>query len=152
MRAATASGSARAPRCVELLGDPLLQLLLRDVEGEHLPAFAHAFQSAELDFSSSATSASTVVGAGLARYADDRLDVGRLPAALRRPRSAFTPSTSVTTMSRASPNRLPALQSPTTASPDVSSAVTVSIDSTSKWLRRRAIAVSTFGPSLPVMR
>jgi hypothetical protein len=55
-------------------------------------------------------------------------------------------------MSRASPNRLPVLHRPTVASPEVSSALTASIDSGSKWDLRRAIAVSTLGRSLPVMR
>ena len=92
----------------------------------------HAFQSAEVGFSSPATSASTVAGAGLSRYAATASTSAAFHPPFLRPSPSLRPSTSRTTRSRASPKRLPALHSATASSPDVSSALTSSIASGAK--------------------
>jgi hypothetical protein len=112
-----------------------------------VPAFAHAFQSAELDLSSSATSARTVAGAGLARYPS----IASTSAAFQppcAPLSAFSPSTSVTTTSRRVAEEAAGVAQTDRLVARVSSALTVSIASASKWPRSRASACPIFGRSL----
>ena len=114
-----------------------------------LPAFAHAFQSAVLVFTSSPTSASTVSGAGLARYAADRVDVGRLPAALAPSLGLPRPVDVLDDDEPRVAEQAPRVAERDGASPDVSSALDSSIASGAKCPRRRASAVSIFGRSLP---
>jgi hypothetical protein len=80
-------------------------------------------------FSSSATKASTVPGAGEVRYASIAFTSATFQPFARRPSWLRRPSTPSTTTSRASPKRLPALQNATASTPDASWALMVSIAS-----------------------
>ena len=96
---------------LELLRDPPCSFRFATSNASTSPAFAHAFLSGASFFSSSATSASTVPGAGEARYSSIAFTSAAFQPFASRPSALRRPSTPSTTTSRASPKRLPALQS-----------------------------------------
>ena len=139
----------------ELLGDPPVQLLLRDVEREDLPGLRAGLPERRARLQLVAPRARARSPApGFDEVADDRVDVGRFPAAL---------ATSVAVCLRAVDVRdddqpRVAEQAARVAETDRRLArrcrarSPISIASGSKWPRSRVSAVSIFGPSLPVIR
>ena len=110
--------------------------------GSTWPAFATAFASAESALISSATSASTVAGAGAARYPTTSLTS-----------AAFQRSGSSTITSLPSLTNSPsALHTATTSSPDASRALRCSVESLPIRSRSRRTARVIFGRSLPCRR
>ena len=69
IRAAHGIGLGARARLAEAVGDPLVDVPLRDLVRQHLARLRAGLASGASFFSSSATSASTVPGAGDARYA-----------------------------------------------------------------------------------
>ena len=139
--AAHASGSARTPRCGEPLRDPALELLLRDGVLEDVAGLRARLPERRRLLHVLAHEREHRCRRGARRGTPTRRR--RRPpssrpsagcpsrAARRRPRRST---------SRASPKRLPALQSATAASAGVSSALRISVASGAKCPRRRASA------------